>query len=272
MTVVDSHRTGVRLGRALVALGATLGLGLGLAGPAHAVAKGERVPEGTYRFATQLTMPNIVRPDGTSYSSACSAALIAPQWIVSAGHCFHDGARNPISGPVHYPVIATVGTADLDSGHGVSVDVLEIFQAPDRDLALGRLAHPVEEIEPLALNDQPLAIDETVHIAGWGWTGEGEAAPGRLLYTGKFAVVEVVEDIVYVNGFAPEVDTSACAWDSGAPFFVIRYGVPHLVSIEDDGPECPHDDREMTSRIDNVVGWINGVVDSYDPGGPGTGS
>jgi len=47
----------------------------------------------------KLTMTHIPRPDGTFYDSACSAALISPSWIITAGHCFHDVNRNPVSGP-----------------------------------------------------------------------------------------------------------------------------------------------------------------------------
>src|SRR5664279_1874214 len=78
---------------ASVVLGAT---------PAAAVADGTLVSLGQYPFAVRLTMTHIPRPDGTFYNSACSAALISPTWIITAGHCFHDINRVPVSGPVPY--------------------------------------------------------------------------------------------------------------------------------------------------------------------------
>ena len=54
-------------------------------------------------------MTNIPRPDGTHYDSACSASLIAPRWIITAGHCFHDVNRVRVSGPVPYATTAKLG-------------------------------------------------------------------------------------------------------------------------------------------------------------------
>lgn len=237
---------------------AALGLSVAAIGPAFAVANGEPVAEGQYRFSVKLTMPDITRPDGSHYSSACSAALIAPQWIISAGHCFHDGARNPISGPVRYPVVATLGTADVNSGNGQNVDVLEVQQAPDRDIAVARLARPVSGVPWLRLNEREPKPGDTVRIAGWGWTAEEgtEPAPSTTLWTGKFTISSVTGTIVGVKGLSPESTTSSCPWDSGAPYFTYRNGRAYLVSVENTGPDCPHDQEETTARVDTLRSWI----------------
>src|ERR1700759_1581513 len=105
---MGERRMSSRLRKKMTGLGAT---GLGVAGlgatavlallfanstPAQAIADGVPAAEGQYRFATKLTMTDIPKPDGTTYDSGCTAALIAPQWIISAGHCFHDVNRNPV--------------------------------------------------------------------------------------------------------------------------------------------------------------------------------
>jgi secreted trypsin-like serine protease len=242
--------------RVTIAAAGVIGMTVTGAGTALAVAHGRQVPEGRYRFAVKLTMPDITRPDGSHDSSACSAALVAPQWIVSAGHCFHDGARNPISGPVRYRVVATLGTADLESGRGVDVDVVEVRQAPIGDVAVAKLAHPVEGIEPLAVSTHAPQVGDKVHIAGWGWTGVGERAPSVTLQTGTFTVSSVTDDTTGVVGLRPEPDTSACVYDSGAPYFVRRRPGPQLVSVESTGPTCPHHEEETTARVDTLADWV----------------
>lgn len=235
------------------------------AGAAVAVANGERVPEGTYRFAVELTMPDITRPDGTHYASACSAALVAPQWIVTAGHCLHDGAGNRVSGPVRYRVIATLGTADLDSGNGLEVDVVDARQAPSgADVALARLDHPVDDVPTLPIATTTPRAGDQLRIAGWGWTGTGTATPSRTLQTGTFTVTSVTDGTTGVVGLAPDTHTSACVYDSGAPYFAVTDQGEQLVSVESTGPTCPHDQEETTARVDVLTDWVKQVTRAAD--------
>src|ERR1700738_2822824 len=70
-----------RLGVVATLLAAAVVAGGGF-GPtaAFAVANGQDVPDGQYRFSAALSMPLITRPNGSTYSSACSGALVAPRW------------------------------------------------------------------------------------------------------------------------------------------------------------------------------------------------
>jgi hypothetical protein len=64
-------------------------------------------------------------------------------------------------------------------------------------------------------------------------------------------------DTLGVHGVYPSPDTSACLYDSGAPYFVpvgSKAGV--LMSVESSGPDCPHDQLETTSRVDVIFQWI----------------
>jgi len=62
---------------------------------------------------------------------------------------------------------------------------------------------------------------------------------------------------VNVVSYAPAADTSACLYDSGAPYFSTAPGAaPTLVSIESTGPDCPH----TTARVDTIAKWIRTVV------------
>ena len=60
-----------------------------------------------------------------------------------------------------------------------------------------------------------------------------------------------------VVGYAPSSTTSACLWDSGAPYFSEgANGAVALVSVEIDGPACPHSQEETTGGIDRIADWI----------------
>ncbi|MFB9238416.1 trypsin-like serine protease [Plantactinospora siamensis] len=235
----------------------TISTVLAAAAPAGAVANGTPVAEGSYRFATKLTMTNIPRADGSRYDSACSGALVAAQWIITAGHCFHDTAGNRVSGPAPYATTATVGRADLADSTGYVVDVAEIRQASRYDVALARLATPITDIAPLPVGAGTPGTGTILRMTGWGATGSVNPTPSSHLQSGQFTISRVSNTSVMVKGYAPAKDTSACLWDSGAPYFTDNPdGTQTLVSVESDGPACPHAQEETTSRVDRLASWV----------------
>lgn len=229
---------------------------------AQAVADGNDVPDGMYRFAAALSMPLITRPDGSTYSSACSGALVAPSWVITAGHCLHDGARNRISGPPRYEVDVTVGRETLSGTGGETRQVVEVRQSDTEDVALIRLDHPVYAVLPLLIGHRAPVAGDVLRLTGWG-SADSEAdlshRPDRL-QTGLVAVSSFTDTDVLVHGVAPHPTTSACPYDSGAPYFREVGGFAILAATEVDGPDCPHDQDETTARIDTIAAWVIGVI------------
>lgn len=255
------HRR-ISLAALAVAAGAASVALLASSTPAFAIANGEPVVEGQYRFATKLTMTNIPRPDGTFYNSACSASLIAPQWIITAGHCFHDVNRNPVSGPVPYATTATIGRTDLTTDtNGYVIDVVADYQSPINDVAVAKLATPVYDIAPVALGGRAPQIGQVLRITGWGALDSSATAPATHLQTGQVKISTIDSTTLGVVGYLPEPTTSACPWDSGAPYFAdpVR-GPVRLLSVESTGPDCPHDQVETTARVDTQIGWIYSIM------------
>jgi hypothetical protein len=235
--------------------------------PAAAVAHGSPAAAGQYPFAVRLTMTNIPRTDGTTYASACSASLISPTWIATAGHCFHDVNRNRVSGPVPYPTIATLNTANLAVSPGETRSVVEVRQSNANDIALARLSEPVTDVRPLALGTVRPVAGQLLTIAGWGATSSVNPVPSDQLFTGVVKIRNVGASTVLVRGYSPAADTSACLFDSGAPYFSTPPGaVPRLTSVESTGPNCPHTLSETTARVDVVVPWIRTLVSDVPAG------
>lgn len=219
---------------------------------APGIAHGSDVPPGQFGFVAKLAMTKIPRPDGSTYSSYCTAALIAPSWLITSGHCFHDAHRNRVSGKVPYPTTATLGMVDEDSESGIARKATEVVQAPENDVALLRLDSPVTTVAPLAVSKATPKVGQQLTLAGWGSLTSENPKPATHMQQGTVAIANITPTTLGVRGAAPDITTSACTYDSGAPYFTEG----ELVALEATGPGCPHAGIETTSRTDILTDWI----------------
>jgi len=249
------------LARAVTTMVAVLTVGAFGVAPAAAIANGVAAQEGQFPFAVQLRMDDITRSDGTTYDSACSGVLISPTWIMTAGHCFHDGDRNRVGDAPRYATTARLGTvSSTDATVGVTRTVQWVEQSGVNDIAVARLDAPVDGIAPLDLSSQAPRMGQILAFAGWGATSSA-GGPSDQLFWGEVKVSAVKTVDVLVKGYWPAPTTTACPYDSGAPYFATPTGAnPVLVSVESSGPNCPHRLHETTARVDVVAGWVSSVV------------
>jgi secreted trypsin-like serine protease len=209
-------------------------------------------------FNAKLTSQDIPVAGGGVRDGACSGALIAPEWVLTAGHCFHDVKDVRTGGKPDYTMTVTVGKLkDSDPG-GQTAQVVDVRQSPANDLAVVKLSAAVTGIVPVALAAKKPAVGQRLQFAGWGSLSATVIVPSDHLKRGQFTVAKVAQTTLEATPAGQRtVENSPCPEDSGAPFFTSgddRTGT--VVAIVNTGPTCPQAGREIIARVDVVADWI----------------
>ncbi|MEV4319718.1 trypsin-like serine protease [Actinocrispum sp. NPDC049592] len=215
-------------------------------------------PSSVLPFNAKLSSKDIPVAGGGVRTGGCSGSLVAPDWVVSAGHCFHDLNNNRVEGAPPYHVTVAIGKLkDSDAG-GYVANVVDVKQSPINDLALVRLDTAITDITPLKVSARKPAVGQKLQFAGWGSLSAKVIVQSDHLKRGQFRVAKVTSTVLEAESLVPRtVENSPCPDDSGGPFFTTdddRTGT--LVAIVNDGPSCPQPGRETIARVDVVASWI----------------
>jgi secreted trypsin-like serine protease len=215
-------------------------------------------PKPVLPFNAKLASQDIPAVGGGVRRGGCSGSLVAPQWVVTAGHCFHDINDVRVGGVPPYTMTVTVGKlADSDPG-GSTAKVVEVRQSPVNDLAVVKLSAPVTDVVPLKLADRAPPVGQRLQVAGWGSTSATVIVASDHLKRGVFTVSTIAPTTLEALPVVTRtVENSPCPEDSGAPFFTSdddRTGT--LVAIVSNGPACPQPGAEIVARVDVQADWI----------------
>ena len=255
------------------------------ASPAGAVVGGTAVPDGQLRYVANISI-------GGSFG--CSGTLIAPDWVMTAGHCGSlTGAIVPT--PVGWPagmIDVKLGSVHADGSgaedHAVRQVVVDsdyiVTNGSGNDVTLLQLAAPsaVSPVHIAAAGERHIWDPGTkATIAGFGLTSEDAQDPPDTMQQAQVPI-EADADCAkaYPDGVGggsydartmlcagyPQGGTDTCQGDSGGPLLVPALdGTPRLVGATSFGDGCGEPGKPgVYARV--AEGPIRAFVQRFVPG------
>jgi trypsin len=206
---------------------------------------GQHAGQVEFPFITALYDPTVT---GFFNAQFCGGSLIAPNWVLTAGHCVHDNSGNVIP-PSQIAAAFNVWVLSHPNAGFDSIAVSHIFVHPgyndttlDNDLALLQLYRHSTQT-PIALVSQGdeslIAAGTNLHICGWGLT--------------NFSASISADTLMKVDVQA--ISTSVC---NGASSYA---GHPVQTGIVSWGNDCALPNFPgVYTKLSNYINWIRSVT------------
>ena len=202
--------------------------------------------------------PEVVALSILGLYSYCSATLIAPHTLLTAGHCNLVGMEADFGTQADSPT-QSIGVSD------VSVHPMYSGEGKPYDFALMKLGSDPVGITPAVLDGTSLTdadVGQTIRHVGYGVTDDSTSAGGGTRRTVSYPLNRIDSILIY-SGAAGE---QTCTGHSGGPGFMKLEGqaMETLVGVVSDGPNCDLSEDGWDDRVDLVQDWIVQTVSAWD--------
>jgi trypsin len=263
------------------------------AAPAGAVVGGTAVPDGQLRYVANVAIGGMF---------GCTGTLIAPDWVMTAGHCGSltgSLTAGAVPTPLGLPASAydvKLGSVHADGSgaedHKVTQVVVDsdyiVTNGAGNDVTLLQLDHPsaIAPVPIAALGERGIWAPGTLAtIAGFGLTSENAPDPPPTMMRAQVPIQTDADCAkAYPNGLGsassggsydartmlcagyPQGGTDTCQGDSGGPLLATALdGTPRLVGATSFGDGCARaGEPGIYARV--AEGPIRAFVARFVPG------
>jgi secreted trypsin-like serine protease len=191
----------------------------------------------------------------------CSASLITPQLVLTAGHCTEELAKQyGVSGDliVQYMKVFVGNKVSASKTKAYGLASYRVHPdygtdartgSPRNDINLLVLAEPVTEVQPVWFRDTPLTTDDavgaTVTSVGYGITSSAAQTSNGVKRVADLVVSDLDDQFLYSRARQNPDEANVCSGDSGGPQYhleghrLVQWGVHSFVFSDQFGATDP---------------------------------
>jgi hypothetical protein len=195
----------------------------------------------------------------------CTGTLIAPQFVLTAGHCA-EGIR------------ATHGRFAID---GSTYATSQVYVHPDyngnrigfsdnaNDIAIFQLSVSVAGVEPDAIFRGTPHVGDVVTLVGFGAGGTGSSGHDGSFGTKRAGTTPIdgVTPRRILWTFDNNQESNTAPGDSGGPAYITMGGVNYVAGVTSGGDryDAGIGDHSYDTRVDYYASWIDSIVGISEP-------
>jgi secreted trypsin-like serine protease len=190
-----------------------------------------------------------------------SGTLIAPQYVLTAGHCAEGvsdtGGRFFVNGQEYK-------TSKVFMHPNYNVDLLGEDAA--NDIAIFKLDRPVTGVTPSPIYRATPTVGQLLTLVGFGYGGTGTTGSDEIYGTKRVGTtpIDSVSAKLINWDFTTNSESNTAPGDSGGPAFVSVGGVNYVAGVTSGGNQdnAGIGDNSFDTRVDAFAAWIDSIVGS----------